>query len=257
MFINNYTPTPARELSEAQCYGPTPYDINFAYPLHEETLQTPRLRLVPFVPAVHADTFWEHVKDHLELYRYYPYLPRTLNDVLAWNERAIRPNPAHLLFAIIDRTRADAAHPAWGGTLAGIVALCNAAPAQLTTEIGFIMVFPECHHTHVAKEMVGLLLRYALQLPGASPPGIGLRRVQWCAHPGNAPSVGLAERMGFRREGTLRWMWVLPDGLSHMGDPGREGDPADGKSGRHSAVLSVCWDDWEGGVREKIEALLN
>ena len=258
-FVNDYTPTVAQEptLPESEFYGPTPYDINFAYPLYEETLQTPRLKIVPFIPSIHAETYWAHVGNRPELFRFYPFLPGTLPEFLTWLELNQRRNPHQTFFALIDLTRPDPAHPTWGGSLAGAVALCNAAPANLGTEIGYVVVFPEFHHTHVAKEMVGLLLRYLLQLPRASPPGLGLRRVEWRAHPGNAPSIGLAERMGFKRDGLLRWLWVLPDVLTHMGDKGRVEDPADGRSGRHTVVLSVCWDDWEGGVKDKVEALLS
>ena len=256
-FVNNFQPAPPQPaLTAAELYGPKPYDINFAYPLHEETLQTPRLKLVPFVPAIHAETYWTNIKDRPELLRFYPVLWHTLSDFLSWLELAQRCNPYQTLFAIIDRTRPDPAHSTWGGSLAGAVAFCSTVPANLVTELGYIVVFPEFHHTHVAKEMVALLLRYCLQMPGDSPPGLGFRRVEWRAHPGNAPSVGLAERMGFRREGTLMWPWVLPEELTHMGDKGREGDPANGGSGRHTAVLAVCWDDWEGKVREIAEAVL-
>ena len=256
-YVNNYTPTPTPTLSESELYGPTPYDINFGYPLHEESLQTPRLKIVPFVPSIHAETYWAHVGHRPELFKFYPFLSRTLPEFLTWLELNQRRNPHQIFFALIDLTRPDPAHPTWGGSLAGATGLCRASPAHLVTEIGYVIVFPEFHHTHVSKEMVALLLRYLLQLPNASPPGLGLRRVEWRAHPGNGPSVGLAERMWFKRDGLLRWLWVLPDVLRDMGDKGREGDPADGKSGRHTRALSVCWDDWEGGVRDKVEEFLS
>ena len=65
-YVNNYVQSPpAPPLSESELYGPTPYDINFAYPLYEETLRSDGLKLVPFVPRVHAATYWAHVKDDL------------------------------------------------------------------------------------------------------------------------------------------------------------------------------------------------
>ena len=109
----------------------------------------------------------------------------------------------------------------------------------------FVVVFPAFQKTHVAKEMVALALRYLLALPTASPPGLGLRRVAWSAHPGNAPSVGLAQRMGFRHEGTHRWVWVLPEELASAGEECTRKDQYEGRRGRHAAMLSVCWDDWE------------
>ena len=132
----------------------------------------------------------------------------------------------------------------------------NTAPLNLTTEIGFVMVFPAFRKTHVAKSMIGLLLRYALELPSASPPGLGFRRVQYSAHPDNAPSIALAERLGFRKEGVMRWMWVLPDELAEAGRKGREGDATGGKTGRDAAILALCWDDWENGARERVEAMI-
>ncbi|KAI8977752.1 hypothetical protein BD414DRAFT_495530 [Trametes punicea] len=127
---------------------------------------------------------------------------------------------------------------------------------NLATEIAYVVVFPEFRGTHIAKDMVGLLLKYLLQLPSATPPGIGFRRVTWSAHQGNAPSIGLAERMGFKREGLHRWMCVLPDVLAQEGAPGRSGDSVSGKTGRDSVVLALCWDDWESGGRERVDAIL-
>ncbi len=256
-FVNNYTPAPKPTLAESELFGPTPYDINFAWPLHEKTLSSDRLKLVPFIPSIHGETYWVNVKDRPELFKYYPRFHSTLAEFLTWVEFFVRRNPYVVLLAIIDTTRLDAEHSDWGGSLAGILTFCNTIPDNLHTEIGYVVTFPEFHHTHVAKHLVALSLRYLLNLPTVSPPGIGFRRIQWNAHPGNAPSIGLAERMGFRKEGILRWLWVLPEALSQYGDKGREGDQfGPERAGRHTVALSVCWDDWEGGVGKKVDAFL-
>ncbi|KAI0704610.1 acyl-CoA N-acyltransferase [Earliella scabrosa] len=264
-FVNNYTPPPPgtgipflpRILPEPEQYGPTPYDINFAFPIHLDTLQSDRIKLVPFIPAVHASTFWENLKDNThESFRYYPFRLSALSQALSMIELTFRQNPNIILFAVIDKTKPDPEHPDWEGSLAGIVSLLNTVPLNLTTEIGFVMVFPAFRRTHVAKSMIGLLLRYALELPSASPPGLGFRRVQYSAHPDNAPSIALAERLGFRKEGVMRWMWVLPDELAEAGRKGREGDATGGKTGRDAAILALCWDDWENGARERVEGII-
>ena len=257
-FVNNYTaPQPKPTLPESELYGPEPYDINFAWPIHPESLQTDRIKIIPFVPRVHAATLWANIKDNLlTLFRYYPYLPRTLSDFLTWLELDCRRNPHNIFLAVIDRTRADPEHPEWDGSFAGTLGLLSTAPANLTTELGYVILFPQFHHTHVAKDMVGVMLRYVLGLPTASPPGIGFRRVEWRAHPGNKPSLGLAERMGFKRDGLMKWFWVLPEELTDMGDKCTRPDAFQGRTGRHTVILSVCWDDWEGGVDEKVKAVL-
>ena len=88
-YVNNYTPPPETRdkpfpsyspLPDSELYGPTPYDINFAYPIHEDTLQSDRLKLVPFVPSVHAESYWQNVSGRAdEVYRYYPFLLSTLH----------------------------------------------------------------------------------------------------------------------------------------------------------------------------------
>jgi hypothetical protein len=54
-------------------------------------------------------------------------------------------------------------------------------------------------------------------------------------------------------EGTIRWSWILPEGKE--GKKSREGDPHLG-NGRDSVLLAVCWDDWEGGVRERVDQVM-
>ena len=57
-FVNAYsTPTPT-PLRENDLYGPDPYDINFNFPVHVESLETERVRLTPFIPKVHTDAVW-------------------------------------------------------------------------------------------------------------------------------------------------------------------------------------------------------
>ena len=69
----------------------------------------------------------------------------------------------------------------------------------------------------------------------------------------NRPSVAAAERMGMRMEGTLRWNFVLPEGKE--GNASRVDDPYKGV-GRDSVLLSLCWDDWENGSREKVREIM-
>jgi hypothetical protein len=94
--------------------------------------------------------------------------------------------------------------------------------------------------------------------------GLGLRRVQWQANASNVASVNAAKRLGFQWEGLIRWQQVLPmgkigsegaglerEGLPRAGWDGREWGP-----GRHTAMLSLCWEDWVGGGREHVDGLV-
>ncbi|KAH9847760.1 acyl-CoA N-acyltransferase [Lenzites betulinus] len=255
-YVNHYKPVPTPTIPAHELYGPEPYDINFLYPLHEKALENVRTKLVPFIPSVHAESYWKQAGSNTENFRYYPFLSTTLPEFLAWLEGYVRRDPYNILFAVIDKTRPDPEHPEWGGSFAAVVGMYHTSPANLATEIGYVIVFPDFRGTHVAKDMVGLLLRYQLELPSGSPPGVGFRRVVWCAHPRNAPSIRLAEKMGFKSEGLLNWLWVLPEPLQAEGRPGRQGDTHSGKAGRDSIILSFCWDAWESGGKEHVEAIL-
>ncbi len=95
---------------------------------------------------------------------------------------------------------------------------------------------------------VALLMQYALLLPSEG--GLGLRRVQYQTDANNDRSIALARKFGFQQEGILRWHRVMPGEKSGLSP--REGDGKPGTKGRHTAILAVCWDDWEQGVKEKI-----
>ncbi|KAF7794144.1 hypothetical protein EIP86_005275 [Pleurotus ostreatoroseus] len=256
-FVNHYKPPTPKQYTEDELYGPEPYDVNFVFPLPLEGLETERVKLTPFIPRLHAEQYWENGGNDPSLFRYYPYTLDSLDSFLANLETSIRRDPANVVFVIIDKTRPDPAHPELGGSFAGIIGLFYSSEAKLTTEIAFVLIFRAFQRTHVASNAVGALLRYCLEVPAASPPGLGLRRVQWCAHSRNLASARLAERMGFKREGIIRWHWVLSEHLARDGNMPRKTDRWPEKPGRDTVLLSLCWDDWEGGAKEVAEKEMN
>jgi RimJ/RimL family protein N-acetyltransferase len=68
-----------------------------------------------------------------------------------------------------------------------------------STEIGFVITLKSAQRTHVTSNAVGMLMKYALNLPSDPTfPGLGLRRVQWTCDSGNKPSLTTAKRLGFQ-----------------------------------------------------------
>jgi len=254
-FVNSYVSHPAPSiLPESELYGPEPYDIHWAFPVNLDVLSTDDIFLTPFIPRLHADAYWEQVGPHPELFKYYTFLNPTLPHLLTCLERRFRANPEFILFAIIDRTRSDAARPQLGGRLAGVMGFFSASRADLGAEIAHVLAFPEWQGTGVAARAAALLTRFCLQLPTESPPGLGLRRVYWIAHSDNKPSISLAKRLGMKQEALFRWHRVLPQEL--RGSTSRKGDPMGDKGGRDSVILAICWDDWETEGKEHIQALV-
>ncbi|KAF7312271.1 N-acetyltransferase domain-containing protein [Mycena indigotica] len=208
----------------------------FRPPFTETALETSRVKLEVFSPAVHSEAFFSIVGAHHGLLRYFAidFTPEILETFLA--------DPGTILFAIIDKTRQD--------SFAGIIGLLHTSFANLSTEIGPVVIFPDFQRTFVASNAIGLVMRYCLNLP--SDGGLGFRRVQWTANEENTASLRAAERMGMKVEGVMRWNWVLP--------PGREGKQvSNGRGaglGRHSVLLAVCWDDWENGGKELVDKIV-
>lgn len=109
----------------------------------------------------------------------------------------------------------------------------------------------------VGSAVNGLLLHYGLDAP---PHGLGLRRMQWHAHANNKASIAAAQRLGFFFEGIIRWQRALPPGKEGEGAGDEDLPSVLGKAlcpGRHTASLSICWDDWRDGIKEKVDALVN
>ncbi|KAF8896331.1 acyl-CoA N-acyltransferase [Infundibulicybe gibba] len=202
--------------------SPETYDINFCYPLPKSnTLETPRIKLTPFLPKVHAAPFIAACQGHPDLTRYLPLTFPTLEIFLKFVEDWIRSDVGCILFAVLDKTKlSDAAGNGSGPeaeayALAGIIGLVHTSPFSRTTEIGPVTILPQYQRTHVSSNAIGAVLKYCLDGPKLG--GLGLRRVAWTAHPNNERSVKTAERMGMRKEGVLRWTWILEEGREGNG----------------------------------------
>ncbi|KAF8804150.1 acyl-CoA N-acyltransferase [Phlegmacium glaucopus] len=243
------------------------YDQNFCFPLPER-LENERVKLDPFIPLKHAKLIDQTIL-YPEIFRYLPFGPfKSADEFMNFYETRIRKDPGYILFAIVDKTKLntnlnnDDAHKVPedeghnDGPLAGLIGFVNTSPTDLVTEVGPVMILPPFQRTHISSNATGLLLKYALNLPSESPPGLGLRRVVWQANALNRASVGLAERMGFKLEGVLRWERALSPSKEETGRIPREGDPRRNYFGRDTALLALCWDDWEDGGREKVDQVM-
>ncbi|KAI0739348.1 hypothetical protein C8Q80DRAFT_1198197 [Daedaleopsis nitida] len=188
------------------------YDINFCFPIRE--LENDRVKLTPFIPSVHGDAFWAGTRDTPEVYTYLPFGPRP--------------------------------------PLAGLTGFLNADRDNLSLEVGMLICLPACQRRQLTYSAVSLLLQYCLELPGARGGGLGLRRVQYQTDAGNVRSLALARKLGFQLECVQRWQRVLAGDKIGNGVAERQRDPLPGTKGRDTAILSVCWDDWEREVKEKI-----
>lgn len=194
---------------------------------------------------------------HSELYAHLNSGPfATLDELLSYVETFEKSDPSKLLYAIIDKTRPPSPESP-SGALAGLIGFQNASPSNLSIEIGPVIVLPSFQRTHVASNAIGLLLQYALD-PNERD-GLGLRRVQWDCGSGNKASMRVAERMGFVKEGVLRWQCVHRDGIARgkVGN-GREilGGGSEGHLGRDTVIYGLCWDSWENGGRHMVSAIM-
>ncbi|EJU01773.1 hypothetical protein DACRYDRAFT_22170 [Dacryopinax primogenitus] len=252
--VNNYAPPTKDVKTTEELLNPPEgvHDMNFVLPVKE--LDSGKVRLVPFIPTVHMPLLMTRSAAHPELFKYVGYGPLTdLVSSLHIYDRLIASDPSSTWFAVFDLTRPDKEDASLPGAFAGVTGLLAASAAQSQAEIGYVLYLPEFQRTHVGTHATGLLMHYLLDSPSLG--GLGLRRAQWKANALNTRSVEAAKRLGFRDEGVSRWHIVLPEGKEGLDRPD-EGDGARGK-GRHTAMLSVCWDDWKEGVREKVDALMS
>ena len=188
----------------------------------------------------------------------------------------MRPSNSELMFAILLKpgpitrkgpsTGTTTTETVPEGTFAGIAGLAG-HPANATADLGQLLL-TRFQRTFVGTHANALLLHHLLDRPEAG--GLALRRVQWQCNASNEASVRAARRLGFVLEGIIRWQQVLPveKTASEGAEMERERMPkaptpawADVQQwgpGRHTAMLSLCWDDWVvAGGREHIDALVS
>ncbi|KAI0084859.1 acyl-CoA N-acyltransferase [Irpex rosettiformis] len=247
-FLNSYKPSIVQNLSAYSNFGPDPYDINFSLSIDFTILETGKIKPVPFIPRLYAEIYLDQTIQYRDLNVWYSAKPPSSLGEMLYHLEGFRTNPSYVGLAIIDKGRPDPAHPSWDGSLAGFIALANASPQNLGVEIG--------SRTYITSHAVGILLRYCLELPTARPvAGLGLRRVEWGATKGHDASAKAAERMGFKREGVMRWHRVVYN-VDKEGPQPREGDPLPDKLRSDTEVFSFCSDDWEEGGRELVRKVL-
>ncbi|KAG6811116.1 hypothetical protein H0H92_008916 [Tricholoma furcatifolium] len=218
--------------------------VNFNIPL-PATLETPRIKLTPFIPSIHGETFFSGYASAPELGRYLPFTLPTYQALLSFFEEIVQPDPGRVWFAIIDKTKDR--NEDLQTCLAGVIGLLRCVPSNRAVEIGPVVILPAFQRTFVSSNAIGAVLKYLLDTP--SERGVGFRRVVWTADPENQASVRAAQRMGLKPEGILRWTFCLPDG-----GEGQEVSKDRGSAlGRHSVLFAICWDDWENGGKEHVD----
>ncbi|TFK28127.1 acyl-CoA N-acyltransferase [Coprinopsis marcescibilis] len=245
-FFNSYKASEMQIFTEP---APGPYDINFNTPLPEK-LETDKIRLVPFVPSIHAKHFHTVYNQHPELGTYFPFVWTEYSWFLTMFYAYFHAKPEHLPMIIIDRTKGNDGDNI-EESMAGMIGYMNSDTHRKSIEIGPVIVFPSWKRTFVSSHAIGLLMNYAMNLPEEG--GLGLRKLVWTFLSGNEASLKAAQRMGFKVEGTLRWFWEMPEEV--------DGEPVDGQrgvgKGKHEVSLSVCWDDWEKEVKELVHKQMN
>lgn len=253
-FTNLWIPPQEVVLSDDEIHGPEPYDLNFPFPIHPESLESERVLLAPFIPSIHGRLYWEAIEPHKnELFKYYSFIYNSYEEMLTFFELNVRRDIKRIIFAIFDKTRPDPAHPEFAGSFAGVTGLWNTSFQDLSSEIGHVLTFPAFQGTHVSQNAVGIVMKYCLDPPTASPPGLGLRRLQWQCDSNNLKSAALAEKMGMTREGTIRWARVLLPQMTELGRKTWGGDP---RGGVDAVVLAICWNEWEE-KREYVKARMD
>jgi RimJ/RimL family protein N-acetyltransferase len=206
-FVNTYTPP--HDAVVGDLYGPDPWDLNFMFSV-PPAIENDVVKLTPFIPRLHADGFWDVAgASDPELYRFIRRSFASKEDFLDWTRIAQKSSEV-CMFLVVDKTKPVVAAEGknLGGAMAGTMSYITTSKANRvrvhrripyslvltrflpqSTEIGFVITLKSAQRTHVTSNAVGLLMKYALNLPSDPTfPGLGLRRVQWTCDSGNKPS---------------------------------------------------------------------
>ncbi len=155
-----------------------PYDLNSSIPV-PPLLETERVQLVPFIPAIHAEIFYgAFAKDAVVISKYIPGSWSDITETLHFVEAFIRRDPTRTLFAIIDKTKPSTDVRVQAGRIAGIIGWLYGSTRNRSLEIGPVIVLPEFQRTFVSANAIGLLLRYVLDVPRGWGAGLPARSVE-------------------------------------------------------------------------------
>ncbi|KAG6805244.1 hypothetical protein H0H92_016131, partial [Tricholoma furcatifolium] len=115
--------------------------VNFNIPL-PATLETPRIKLTPFIPSIHGEAFFSGYASAPVLGRYLPITLYTYQEFLSFFEDIIHSDAASVLFAIIDKAKEKDSNGDLKTCLAGIIGVLKCIPGNRTIEIGPVIVLP-------------------------------------------------------------------------------------------------------------------
>lgn len=233
---------------------------SFCFPVRE--ISNDRVKLIPFNPDHHGEPFFRHLAP--EVFANMSIGPwDTVSDLKAAfyesHDRHILSfdNPESFAFAIIDKTRPPSLADS-EGELAGSISYINASVANLSAELGFVVVLPPYQRSHVAANAAGLMLQAAFESQANG--GLGLFRVHYKASTGNPASSRLAEKLGFVKTGVTTWHMRFPKGaLKGKIGNGRalpHGSDHD-DVWRDTVELSMSWEDWRDGAKERTEIAMS
>jgi hypothetical protein len=104
--VNNYKPSTSTSRGDQSRAFRIPYDLNCSIAV-PTILENERVAIVPFVPSIHAEPFFEEFnKANAELSKYLPIvIGDTLDDFVRFVEIRMRRWENAVLFAIIDKTK--------------------------------------------------------------------------------------------------------------------------------------------------------
>ena len=129
-----------------------------------------------------------------------------------WSSTAMTERrEAEELLARIHRQFAEQSGFQWGverksdGELLGTCTLFNIHRANMRAEVGYCLRSPHWRQGYMG-EALAALIDHAFGV-------LRLRRLEADVDPENAASLGILERMGFRREGLLRERWNVGGGI--------------------------------------------
>jgi RimJ/RimL family protein N-acetyltransferase len=220
-----------------------------------------------------ADVWVEDMNEHPSTWTWLPFGPfENGAEFVDWYNQVFRGQPKWLLLAIVLKagnvTRKDPLSDKItmiqidDGTFAGWAGL-EGMPDAASGEIGQ-MLLSKFQRTFVGTQTNALILHHFLDDPKQG--GLGLRRIQWQTNSNNTVSINAAKRLGFQLEGILRWHQVQLHGKKGSdgagldreteGLPVRRWDGLEWHAGRHTALLSLCWDDWVEGARDRVDSLV-